>query len=167
MSSPEGSGPVNYDLAKRIAQQQISGDKEVNEKDRTAVQESVRLAELWLDDATLLPTASGSVTAWNSTEWLEHTLPMWQRMVTPVAEHMNNAQLESLPEEAREMMGPMTSMMNSMSSMNFGMKLGHALGDLASQALTGSDFGLPVSPAGTTALPVSYTHLTLPTILRV
>ncbi|MCQ9677250.1 zinc-dependent metalloprotease [Corynebacterium sp. BF-R-2] len=152
MSSPEGSGPVNYDLAKRIAQQQISGDKEVNEKDRTAVQESVRLAELWLDDATLLPTASGSVTAWNSTEWLEHTLPMWQRMVTPVAEHMNNAQLESLPEEAREMMGPMTSMMNSMSSMNFGMKLGHALGDLASQALTGSDFGLPVSPAGTTAL---------------
>ena len=152
MNSPEGSGPVNYDLAKRIAHQQISGDKEVSEQDRTAVQEAVRLAELWLDDATILPTASGTVTAWNSAQWLDSTLPMWQRMVTPVAEHMNSAQLESLPEEAREMMGPMTSMMNSMSGMNFGMKLGHALGDLAAQALTGSDFGLPVSPASTTAL---------------
>ena len=39
MNSPEGAGPVNYDLAKRIALQQISGDKEVNDKDRTAVQE--------------------------------------------------------------------------------------------------------------------------------
>ena len=152
MNSPEGSGPVNYDLAKRIAHQQISEDKEVNDKDRDAVQEAVRLAELWLDDATSLPTASGTVTAWNSGQWLDATLPMWQRMVTPVAEHMNNAQLDSLPEEAREMMGPLSSMMNSMSGMNFGMKLGHALGDLAAQALTGSDFGLPVSPAGTTAL---------------
>ena len=65
---------------------------------------------------------------------------------------MNNAQLESMPEEAREMMGPMANMMNQMSGMNFGMQLGRALGDLATQALTGSDFGIPVSPAGSTAL---------------
>ena len=65
---------------------------------------------------------------------------------------MNDAQLESMPEEAREMMGPMTKMMNQMSGMNFGMQLGHALGDLASQALTGSDFGLPIAPANTVAL---------------
>ena len=73
-------------------------------------------------------------------------------MVSPVAEHMNDAQLESLPEEAREMMGPMGNMMKQMSSMNFGMQLGHALGDLAKQALTGSDFGLPVAPANTIAV---------------
>ena len=77
---------------------------------------------------------------------------MWKRLVNPVAEHMNRAQLDSMPEQAREMMGPMAGMMNQMNAMQFGMKLGHALGDLAQQALTGSDFGLPVAPAGTAAI---------------
>ncbi|WKE55816.1 zinc-dependent metalloprotease [Corynebacterium tuberculostearicum] len=152
MNSPENSGPVNYDMAKRIALQQISQSKAVSADDTKAVEESVRLAELWLDDATYLPTASGTAKAWDSKQWLEETMPAWQRMVTPVAEHMNDAQLESMPEEAREMMGSMTKMMNQMSGMNFGMQLGHALGDLASQALTGSDFGLPIAPANTVAL---------------
>ena len=152
MNSPQGSGPVNYEMAGRIARQQISGDKPVTAEDKRAVEESVRLVELWLDDATSLPSVSGKVAAWNSSEWLEATMPMWQRLVTPVAQHMNDAQLESMPEEAREMMGPLSSMMASMSGMNYGMQLGHALGDLAKQALTGCDFGLPVSPAGTTAL---------------
>ena len=152
MNSPENSGPVNYDMAKRIALQQISQSKAVSADDTKAVEESVRLVELWLDDATYLPTASGTAKAWDSKQWLEETMPAWQRMVTPVAEHMNDAQLESMPEEAREMMGPMTKMMNQMSGMNFGMQLGHALGDLASQALTGSDFGLPIAPANTVAL---------------
>jgi len=152
MNSPENSGPVNYDMAKRIALQQISQSKAVSADDTKAVAESVRLAELWLDDATYLPTASGTAKAWDSKQWLEETMPAWQRMVTPVAEHMNDAQLDSMPEQAREMMGPMTKMMNQMSGMNFGMQLGHALGDLASQALTGSDFGLPIAPANTVAL---------------
>ena len=152
MNSPENSGPVNYDMAKRIALQQISQSKGVSADDAKAVEESVRLAELWLDDATYLPTASGTAKAWDSKQWLEETMPAWQRMVTPVAEHMNDAQMESMPEEAREMMGPMTKMMSQMSGMNFGMQLGHALGDLAAQALTGSDFGLPIAPANTVAL---------------
>ena len=152
MNSPENSGPVNYDMAKRIALQQISQSKGVSADDAKAVEESVRLAELWLDDATYLPTASGTTKAWDSKQWLEETMPAWQRMVTPVAEHMNDAQMESMPEEAREMMGPMTKMMSQMSGMNFGMQLGHALGDLAAQALTGSDFGLPIAPANTVAL---------------
>ena len=152
MNSPENSGPVNYAMAKRIALQQISQSKGVSADDTKAVEESVRLAELWLDDATYLPTASGTAKAWDSKQWLEETMPAWQRMVTPVAEHMNDAQMESMPEEAREMMGPMTKMMSQMSGMNFGMQLGHALGDLAAQALTGSDFGLPIAPANTVAL---------------
>ncbi|MCX7491615.1 zinc-dependent metalloprotease [Corynebacterium sp. P6129] len=155
MNSPDGQGAVNYALAERIARQQIGRVQPVPANQVTAVTDAVRLAELWLDDATELPTASGRVEAWNAETWLEQTLPVWKRMVTPVAERMNEAQLESLPEEARQMIGPMLQMMNQMSGMNFGMQLGNALGDLARQALTGSDFGLPVAPAGVTAvLPV-------------
>ncbi|AWB81432.1 hydrolase [Corynebacterium yudongzhengii] len=152
MNSEEGRGSVNYDLAGRIARQQIGSVSRTSSQDATAVAEATRLAELWLDEATTLPSVSGTVTAWNAQDWLEHTLPKWKRMVSPVAEHMNEAQLEALPAEAREMMGPMGQMMQQMSSMNFGMQLGHALGDLAKQALTGSDFGLPVAPDNTIAL---------------
>ena len=136
MNSPEAGGPVNYELAARIARQQIGRVPELKQSDRDAVAESLRLAELWLDDATQLPTSGHRAEAWNAEAWLDNTLPMWKRLVSPVAEHMNQAQLENLPEEAKEMMGPMSSMMNQMSSMNFGMQLGNALGDLAKQTLS-------------------------------
>lgn len=146
------SEPVNYELAERIAKQQIGKVQPIGAKEAGAVADTVRLADLWLNDATVLPSSEGTVHAWNAEQWLVATLPTWKRFVSPVAERMNEAQLEQLPEEAREMMGPILQMMNSMSGMNFGMQLGHSLGDLASQALTGSDFGLPVVPSGTIAI---------------
>ncbi|AIG63807.1 hydrolase [Corynebacterium atypicum] len=153
MNSPEGQGPVNYEVAMRIAVQQVQGRPDaVRQQDASAVEESARLAELWLNDATTLPASEAKVAAWSPKDWLTETLPMWKRMVTPVAEHMSQAQLDSVPEQAREMIGPMANMMQQMYGMNFGMQLGHALGDLAGQTLTGSDFGIPVAPQGTTAL---------------
>ncbi|QNQ89803.1 hydrolase [Corynebacterium poyangense] len=152
MNSREPNPPVNYDMAERIAKQQTGKAASINSQEKAAVEDSVRLAELWLDEFTELPTSGGSIEAWNAADYLERTLPMWKRMVTPVAKNMNEAQLASLPEEAREMMGPMLSMMNHMSGMNFGMQLGHALGEISTQALTGSDFGLPVAPEGVIAL---------------
>lgn len=152
MNSPEGAGAVNYELAARIARQQIGRTTPVSPAEREAVNESIRLAELWLDDATQLPTSEHRVEAWNAEDWLEQTLPMWKRFVTPVAEQMSRAQLDNLPEEAREMMGPMSQMMTQMFGMNFGMQLGNALGDLAKQTLSGSDFGLPLAPAGVAAV---------------
>ena len=152
MNNSNDDSPVNYDMAKRIAGQQIKSASKISTQDTTAVEEAARLAELWLDDATDLPTANNRISAWNAEDWLQQTIPMWKRFVDPVAKHMNEAQLESMPEEARQMMGPMSNMMSQLSGMNFGMQLGHALGDLAKQALTGSDFGLPVAPSGTTAV---------------
>ncbi|MDY3128123.1 MAG: zinc-dependent metalloprotease, partial [Corynebacterium sp.] len=152
MNSADGSAPVNFDMAHRLAVQKIGSVQPVSADDSRAVEEAARLAELWIDEATSLPTTSQQVRSWNASEWLDNTMPMWKRLVTPVAQHMHEAQLESMPEEARELMGPLTNMMAQMSTMNVGVQLGNALGDLANQALTGSDFGLPIVPAGTTAL---------------
>lgn len=152
MNDPESNGPVNYNLAERIARQSNSGVKPVNSSEVEAVRESVRLAELWLDDATELPTSEAKIEAWNAHDWLEHTLPMWKRFISPVATQLNEAQFDNVPEEAREMIEPLRGMLSRMSSMNFGMQLGNALGELANQALTGSDFGLPVAPRDTTAI---------------
>lgn len=152
MNAQPGGDAVNFDMAARVARQRIGQAKSVSAGDTKAVEESVKLVDLWLDEATTLPAADTAPKAWNAELWLEQTMPMWKRLVNPVAEHMNRAQLDTMPEEAREMMGPMAGMMRQMNSVQMGMKLGHALGDLAQQALTGTDFGLPVAPRGVTAI---------------
>ena len=140
--------PVNYDVALRTARRSIKEPKGMTANDRTAVTESTRLANLWLDDASSLPDSGARAEAWSADEWLTNTLPTWKRLVSPVAEHMDRAQLDAMPEQAREIFGPITQMLGHFNSMNFGAKLGQALGDLANQALTGNDFGLPVAPNG-------------------
>ena len=152
MNAQDSGDAVNFELAARMARQRVAGASPVSEADTRAAEESLRLVELWLDEATDLPASGAKAQAWNAEQWLNQTMPMWKRLVNPVAEHMNRAQLDTMPEQAREMMGPMAGMLNQMNAMQFGMKLGHALGDLAQQALTGTDFGLPVAPVGTAAV---------------
>lgn len=160
MNSQASEDAVNFTLAARMARQRVAGTRAVSAGDTKAVEESVKLADLWLDEATTLPASDTKAQAWNSETWIDETMPMWKRLVNPVADHMNRAQLDTMPEEAREMMGPMAGMMRQMNSMQMGMKLGHALGDLAEQALTGTDFGLPVAPRGVTAiLPANVTEI--------
>ncbi|MBL7285346.1 zinc-dependent metalloprotease [Corynebacterium godavarianum] len=145
-ASQSGDSAVNFDMALRMARQRVGDKAAVSAGDKKAVEESLGLVNHWLSESTTLPAADSQARAWNADDWLVETMPMWKRLVNPVAEHMNRAQLDNMPAEAREMMGPLAGVMNSMNSMNFGMKLGHALGDLAQQALTGTDFGLPVAP---------------------
>lgn len=152
MNSRDNSEAVNFDLALRMARQRIGSSQPATPAEANAVAESLRLVDLWLDDTTTLPASGSTPAAWAPGDWLDNTMPTWKRLVNPVAEHINRAQLDAMPAEARDMMGPMSGMFNQMNAMNFGMKLGHALGDLAQQALTGTDFGLPVAPAGVAAL---------------
>lgn len=152
------SGPVNHDVAERVARTRIGQPADIKDSARDALTDSLRLAELWLDDATTLPAGANRIEAWNSLQWLENTMDTWKRLVDPVAKRMNDASLEGVPEEAREMMGPMMGIMNQMNSMSFGTQLGGALASLAKATLTGSDLGLPLHTIGAAvALP---THLT-------
>ncbi|MFC3848959.1 zinc-dependent metalloprotease [Corynebacterium hansenii] len=154
----QGGGGVDHSVAERIARQRIGQVAPVRDSEREALSDALRLAELWLDESTTLPAGANRAEGWNSLQWLEHTLPTWKRIVDPVAEQMAEASVAGMPEQAREMMGPMLGMMSRMNAMNFGVQLGGALADLAKDALTGSDLGLPLHTTGAAAmLP---THLT-------
>ena len=50
-----GSGPVNYDLAKKLALQQLGSVAPISSGTGTAVADAAHLAEVWLDGATTLP----------------------------------------------------------------------------------------------------------------
>src|SRR6187399_2999012 len=82
MLSQAGSstGPVNYDLAKQIAMQKLSGQVGFTAApDATkAVTDALHLAEMWLDPVTTLPAGATSGRAWTPRDWVEHTLPTWQ-----------------------------------------------------------------------------------------
>lgn len=151
--------PVNYDLAKQIALQRLSGSEHTGfgfsspeQSGESSVGDAARLAELWLDTATTLPAGASTTAAWSARDWVEKTLPTWQRLCNPVAKQISEAWVSALPDEARQAAGPMLSMVSQMGGMAFGTQLGNALGELASEVLTGTDVGLPLGPEGTSAL---------------
>lgn len=149
------SGPVNYDLAKQIAMQRLtSGDVgfKTSTEYESAVTDAVHLAEMWLNPVTILPAGATSVKSWTARDWVENTLPTWQRLCDPVARRVSGAWVEALPAEAKEAAGPLLSMVGQMGGMAFGSQLGNALAQLASEVLTSTDIGLPLGPPATAAL---------------
>ncbi|MFI1969287.1 hydrolase [Streptomyces cinnamoneus] len=158
MLSYEG-GPVNWDMAKQIARQTVaqgtadgSKDASVSAGERSAVEEAVRLADLWLDGVTSLPSGAGSAVAWSRAEWVEATLPVWKDLVDPVAERVGAAMGDVLPEEMQAMAGPLLGMMRGMGGAMFGTQIGQAVGVLAGEVVGSTDIGLPLGPVGKAAL---------------
>ncbi|WP_194815106.1 zinc-dependent metalloprotease [Nocardia sp. XZ_19_385] len=147
------SGPVNYDVAKRLARQQLGADvPPVTEGTTKAIADAAHLAELWLDGATTLPAGATKTVAWTANDWIEETVPTWKRLCDPVAQQVNGMWTAQLPEEAKEMAAPMMGMLSQMGGLAFGSQLGQALGQLAKEVLTSTDIGLPLGPTGTAAL---------------
>jgi putative hydrolase len=147
-----GGGPVNYDLAKQMALQKLSTTGLPSAQQAAAIADAVRLAELWLDPATVLPTGTHSSAAWAPRDWVEKTLPTWQRLCDPVARRMAGSWIDALPDEVRQTAGPLVAMVEQMGGMAFGSQLGSALAQLGGEVLTSTDIGLPLGPLGLAAL---------------
>ena len=154
MSAPQSSGPVNWDLAKNLARHAVAaeGDPSVGAVDRGAVEESMRLADLWLDDVTDFPSGVRTVEAWSRSEWIEHTLPVWSQLCDPIAARAVESMGSIVPEEMQAMTGPLIGMVKQMGGMMVGQQTGQALGGLAREVIGSTDVGLPLGPAGTGAL---------------
>lgn len=152
--SSGSGGPVNYDLAKQIAVQRLGGQTgfATAPESTGAVTDAVHLAEMWLDPMTMFPAGATSVRAWTARDWVEHTLPTWQRLCDPVARRFSGAWVEALPAEAKQAAAPLLSMVGQMGGMAFGSQLGNALAQLAAEVLTSTDIGLPLGPDATAAL---------------
>ncbi|MFD4366370.1 zinc-dependent metalloprotease [Rhodococcus sp. NPDC058521] len=152
MGSGGQEGPVNYDVAKKLARQSMGEVAPITKGSSEAIADASHLAELWLDAATTLPAGATRNVAWTPNDWLDNTMDTWKRLCDPVAEKVSGMWVQGLPEEARQMAGPMMGMMNQMGGLAFGSQLGQALGQLSKEVLTSTDVGLPLGPAGTGAL---------------
>jgi putative hydrolase len=154
LSNQGGGGPLNWDLAKDIARHAVveQGDPSIVDAERRQVEEALRLADLWLDDATTIPAGIHTPKAWSRSEWIEQTLPVWAKLCDPVAARMVESMNEAMPQEMQAMAGPLIGMVRQMAGAMVGGQAGQALGALAKDVVGSADVGLPLAPEGVGAL---------------
>ena len=168
-------GPVNWDLAKNLARQTVAakGDPSVLDIERSKITDALRLADLWLEDATSFPTGIRTAQAWSRSEWVEATLPVWSKLCDPIAARAVEAMGGMLPEDPAEMaedlppemrtammamtgglgaLGGLGDMMRRIGGMMVGGQIGAAIGALADEVVSSTDVGLPLGPPGTAAM---------------
>ena len=157
LSTPTDA-PVNWDVAHDLARQAAaqSGDPSPGAAERRAVEDALRVAELWLDGVTDLAQAATSTEAWSRAEWVEKTMPVWRQLVEPVATNVADAMAAAMtsqaPPEMAAMIGSASAMLRQVGGGVFGMQVGQAIGTLAAEVLSSTDIGLPLAPVGHAAL---------------
>ena len=160
----DGGSGVNWEVTKDTARKTVASlgpDPTPTTAQQKGLAEAVTIAELWLDSATAMPRMSAGVSAWSRADWIEQTMPVWRRLVEPVAAHIADAMEGALslggPEAAaipglagmEQLLRPM--LRTSGASM-FGLQLGQGLGKLATEVVGSTDIGLPLSEPGRVAL---------------
>ncbi|MCC5784271.1 MULTISPECIES: zinc-dependent metalloprotease [Kocuria] len=161
MGAGASEGPVNWKLAHDHARQiaAADGDPSVTPAQRGAVEDAMRLAELWLADHTEFGQTSIRPQAWSRAEWIEATQETWKDMTGPVAESvtkaLTDALTQQLPPELSAMMGGASGMLAGAGGMLFGIQLGQAIGGLSREVLCSTDIGLPLAEGRSGLLPAS------------
>jgi putative hydrolase len=171
-------GPVNWELARQLAiRASADGDRPVTSSETAAVTESIRLADLWIDPVTTLPSGVSGVQAWSRAQWIEATIPVWRSLCDPVAGRVVDAmgtglsgsleQLKNQPGLAEQLPpgidlsqlsqlsaggGPFLGIINQVGGLLFGAQVGQAIGALAGDTVSSTEIGLPLGPAGQAAL---------------
>ena len=148
-------GPVNWDLARQLAISALASQHRASTPaDSATVAEAVRLADLWLDAVTDLPSGVTTAQAWSRVDWVEKTIATWAALCDPVAGRVVTAMSSALPPEVGEQAGPMAPMMSQLGGMMFGAQLGQGLAGLADEVVSSTEIGLPLGPAGAAGLVV-------------
>ena len=148
-------GAVNFEMAKDVARHALAAagpDPSPNAHQTGAVDDAVRLAELWLDQATMIPAGATTAVAWSKAEWIESTAETWHQLVEPIAGNVVSAMATAIPEEAKAMAGPLIGMLTQAGSAMFSQQIGQALAGLAGEVVSGTDVGLPLGPSGLAAI---------------
>lgn len=149
----QGAG---FEGAKQIARNLVvqAGDASVGENEKVAINKAVSLAQTWLDAVTSFPAHTTQSLAWSRSEWIETTMPIWQRLVEPIAKKVQGnlgtnlqglIQGDELPPEMMAMITPMMEALKPMSTAMFNMQVGNGIGELAKDVLTSNEIGLPLT----------------------
>ncbi|KAA9154260.1 zinc-dependent metalloprotease [Microbacterium lushaniae] len=152
-----GDEGISWDLAKRqalhIANQSSLA---ITSGQRTDLDAAFSLAALWLSEATTiseLPTPPRVITRG---AWVEATLPVWQELAEPVATSIADALTSALgsqaPDDMQDLIAGAGRLMRTVGGSLFATQLGHVVGRLSTEVVSGGDVGIPVMPDGDAAI---------------
>jgi len=158
-------GGIDWDVTRRQALHLANQDGlSVTSGQRADLDQAFHLADLWLSEATTISDLAGTPHAITRGEWVEKTLPVWQELSEPVATSMADAFTESLsqqvPEDMQGLVANAGQMMRQVAGSMFATQLGHVVGKLSLEVVSGGDVGIPLLPAGEAAiLPQNFADL--------
>lgn len=103
---------INWAAATNIARHVVSqhDDPSIGPVDYAHVQEALRLADLWLNEVTALPSGLHTMEAWSRSEWVEKTVPTWAKLCEPLTSRIVETMGQHLPEEMAAVAGPLLGM---------------------------------------------------------
>jgi putative hydrolase len=171
--SPTGSRDMATEVARRHVMA-VEGNDVHDEAAARAVTDAVAVATLWLDEQTTLDSPAWRATGFSRAEWVDATMPRWFELIEPVSdgvtaatseamrkqvgelgpEAFGDALPEGLPEgfDPRQMVEQWAPMLGNLSRQMFSAQLGQAVGTLATEVVSGTEVGLPLTEPGLVAL---------------
>ncbi|MCU1425164.1 MAG: hypothetical protein JWM51_1455, partial [Microbacteriaceae bacterium] len=145
-SSSEG---INWDLALEQATK-LAGTSTIVSlpAERSQLEQAFHVASLWLAEATDISELTVDPKLMSRTEWVTATMPVWTQLAEPVAlsiaDSLTEVLTEQAPEEMAHMLEGASQLMRNVGGTLFAMQLGHVVGQLASEVVSGGDIGIPL-----------------------
>ena len=164
------TGPVNWELARRLAfQQAAEDDRGPTSDERAQVEQAFEIAEHWLDETSLPAAATaGRLHVARRTQWVDAALTSMRPLVEPVVAASTRAMTslmseelgrgDAVPPELAPLLGmfDVEQFLRPMAATMAGVQVGQILGTLSCQLLGQYDLGLPTAPRATAfQLPVN------------
>ncbi|HRP99745.1 MAG TPA: zinc-dependent metalloprotease [Terrimesophilobacter sp.] len=142
-------GDINWDLARDHATAFAERGRTPSlPHERDALLGALHIAALWLDEATSITELTTEPRLLSRTEWVTETLPVWTQLAEPVAGSIADALTAVLRDHAPEEMGNLipgaSAMFRSVAGTLFAMQLGHVVGQLSTEVVSGGDIGIPL-----------------------
>ena len=157
---------VNWQAATEVASSRLPQSAPTSAAQAQKIRNQLAVADLWLDAVTTLtPTGSDRV-AWTPREWINATLPAWQRLSEPVIANVVRAFTEAIAQQfdrqgidreemkasaaipgIGQILGPMDpdALLKNLAAGLFAVQIGQAMGQIAQEAFGSTDIGIPLA----------------------
>jgi putative hydrolase len=140
---------INWGLALEQAKNIASRTTVVSlPAERSQLEQAFHVASLWLAEATEISELTVEPRLMSRSEWVAATMPVWIQLAEPVATSIADSLTEVLkdqaPEEMTDMIAGASQLMRNVGGTLFAMQLGHVVGQLASEVVSGGDIGIPL-----------------------
>ncbi len=116
--------------------------------ERSQLEQALHVASLWLDEVTSITELSAEPRLMSRQEWVTATMDVWTQLAEPVANSIANSLTDVLkqnaPEDMDEMLAGASQVMRNVGGTLFAMQLGHVVGQLSSEVVSGGDIGIPL-----------------------